>query len=95
MKSAIAFILVICFAVSADAAARALLRVGAKVVDAALPVVSKLGPHVSTGDYVHNNPSWSLWRRKRWSGNQQPTSEAEMLEDALEAEAIEALMQEQ
>nr|XP_002128371.1 uncharacterized protein LOC100187011 [Ciona intestinalis] len=93
MNSVVAVILVICFAVSADAAARALVRAGAKIVDAALPIVGKLGPHVRTGDYVHNNPDWSLWRRKRW--NQQPTSQAEMLEDALEAEAIEALMQEQ
>nr|NP_001128657.1 antimicrobial peptide A Pacific-like precursor [Ciona intestinalis]ABR45664.1 putative antimicrobial peptide A Pacific variant [Ciona intestinalis] len=92
MKFGAAFVLVICLAVSADAALRSAVRTVARVGRAVLPHVAIADPYVRT-PYVHNNPDWSLWRRKRW--NQQPTSQADMLEDALEAQAIEALMQEQ
>nr|ABR45663.1 putative antimicrobial peptide A Northern Europe Heligoland variant [Ciona intestinalis] len=92
MKFGAAFVLEICLAVSADAALRGALRAVARVGKAILPHVAIANPYVRT-PYVHNNPDWSLWRSRRRSGNQQPTSQAEILEDALEAQAIEALMQ--
>ncbi|XP_002126432.3 uncharacterized protein LOC100181318 [Ciona intestinalis] len=92
MKSVVAIILVICFAAFADAGVlRSVVKIGAKVVDAALPIVATAGPHIDTGEYVHNDPDWRSWKTMKW--NQRAKNAAQLLEDEANAEAIEALLQ--
>nr|XP_026690507.1 uncharacterized protein LOC100181318 isoform X2 [Ciona intestinalis] len=91
MKSVVAVILVICFAAFADASVlKSVAKIGAKVVDATLPLVAKAGPHIDTGDYVHNDPDWRSWKTLPW--DQREKNAAQMLDES-NAEAIEALLQ--
>ncbi|XP_078485347.1 uncharacterized protein LOC144744513 [Ciona intestinalis] len=71
---------------------KSVVKIGAKVVDAALPIVATAGPHIDTGGYVHNDPDWRSWKTMKW--DERAKNAAQLLEDEANAEAIEALLQE-